>query len=198
MRNIKSFLFILITCTILTAYSQQTILDRFQATVNNSQVYLSWTIKQGSTCNGISITRSVDSLTFVEIGDIEGICGDALVPVNYNFTDANPMFNRKNYYRLELGDVGPSNIISVAVISLDSKGYYVFPNPGNVSSRIYFENTQFEKAELKLFTVNGEITGNLITQKDFFDVDLTGYNAGLYLFLIYLNSKPVSGKIVVR
>ncbi|HAW51895.1 MAG TPA: hypothetical protein DCX54_06130, partial [Flavobacteriales bacterium] len=101
----------------LSAFPQQTILDRFQANTVDSQVYLSWTIKKGSTCNGIKITRSADSLNFVEIGRIDGVCGDASSAVNYSFIDATPLLNRKNFYRLDLGDVGPSEIISIDVIS---------------------------------------------------------------------------------
>ena len=183
----------------LNAISQETILDRFQAKVNNGQVLLSWTIEQGSTCNGIAITRSSDSLNFTQIGDIEGICGSLSEPVNYSFADISPVANRKNYYRLELGDVGSSEIISIEVVALNEEGYYAFPNPGTLSTRIYFSNKQLKRAELKLFNVNGSKTSEIFSQQDFFDIDLTGLNAGLYLFLIYTQyNNPVSGKILVQ
>jgi hypothetical protein len=199
MRSFKTLLIIFILHLAFSASSQETILDRFQAKVNNRQVLLSWTIEQGSTCNGIAITRSSDSLNFTEIGDIEGVCGSISEPVNYSFTDINPITNRKNYYRLELGDVGSSKIISIEVIALNNEGFYAFPNPGTLNTRIYFSNAQLQRAELELFSVNGSKTSEIFSDQDFFDVDLTGFNAGLYLFLIYTqNNKPVSGKIVVQ
>jgi len=196
----ETFLLLLLFCTAFAATSQQTILDRFQANVRNGQVFLNWTIIQGSTCNGINIMRSIDSLNFFEIGDIEGVCGSLLEPVNYNFTDRKPFANRKNFYRLELGDVGSSKIITIEVISLNDEGFYVFPNPVDITTRIYFTNSRFQIAELKLFNINGAMGQQLFSQDDFFDLDLSGFNAGMYFFLIYTqdNSSPLSGKIIVQ
>ena len=199
MRLKKTSLFILALLLTTVGLSQQSILDRFQARVHNGQVQLSWTIKKGSTCNGIGITRSIDSLTFIEIGHIEGICGDVSIPVNYSFSDINPIANRTNYYRLELGDVGTSDIISIQVIALDSRGYYAFPNPGIHGTRIYFDNPEQQRAELRLFTLNGGISSHVFTEQDYFDLDFTGFNAGLYLFLIYTNNtNPINGKVLVK
>ncbi len=98
--------------------AQETILEKFTATEVNDDIVLNWTIEQGSTCNGIDITRSSDSLNFILIGDIEGICGDQEKSIPYTFVDENPIRNQINYYRLELGSVGSSDIISIKYIYL--------------------------------------------------------------------------------
>ena len=200
MRLKTTSLFILLVCFAITVLSQETILERFQANAKNGQVLLTWTIEQGSTCNGIRITRSADSLKFIEIGEIEGVCGSTFEPVNYSFTDTYPLANRRNFYRLELGDVGSSEIISIEAIVLNNEGYIVFPNPTVNNTRIYFTNTRLQRAELKLFSINGSLGHQLFSENEFFDIDLSSFNAGMYVFLIYTqdSSSPLSGKLIVQ
>ncbi len=73
---------------------------------NNGKVYLNWSIVSGSTCNGIQIYRSTDSVMFTQVGNIPGICGSSSSAISYNFIDDNPVKNKVNYYRLELGNNG--------------------------------------------------------------------------------------------
>jgi hypothetical protein len=53
----------------------QTILSDFDIDQSNGKVLLAWTIKSGSICNGMQIYRSKDSIDFVLIEDIQGVCG---------------------------------------------------------------------------------------------------------------------------
>lgn len=95
-----------------TGFAQSTpLLTKFNGTAYNNQVYLSWEIGQGSTCNGIGVMRSVDSVSFVEIGSIEGVCGSTSEPQSYTFTDLTPQSNRTNYYRLNLGGLAFSSVL---------------------------------------------------------------------------------------
>ena len=52
----------------------QTILGDFDIDQSNGKVLLAWTIKSGSVCNGMQIFRSKDSVNFVLIEDIQGVC----------------------------------------------------------------------------------------------------------------------------
>jgi len=96
------------------------ILGKFSISENNGDVYLSWSIIAGSSCNGIQIYRSIDSINFSQIGDIPGVCGSVDFTQTYDFTDNNPVKNKVNYYRLELGNQDFSQIVSIEIIDISS------------------------------------------------------------------------------
>ena len=79
------------------------ILGKFYLSENKGTVDLHWSIMEGSTCNGIQIYRSNDSIQFSKIGEISGVCGSISEEQSYTFSDVNPFRNQVNYYRLELG-----------------------------------------------------------------------------------------------
>ena len=89
---------------------QNSILGSFYLFESNAKIYLNWSIVSGSTCNGIKIFRSIDSLNFYEIGKIEGICGNISAEQFYNFIDENPVKNKINFYKLELGNSGSLSV----------------------------------------------------------------------------------------
>ena len=70
---------LLVTLPLQNTLSAQSddILDRFTLSERNGIVQLDWTISKGSTCNGIGILRSVDSVNFDGIGKIAGLVRDA-------------------------------------------------------------------------------------------------------------------------
>ena len=164
--------------------AQETILEKFTATEVNDEIVLNWTIEQGSTCNGIDIRRSGDSLNFELIGNIEGICGDEKKPVSYTFVDENPLRNQINYYRLELGSVGSSDIISIKYIDLGDEGYSVIPNPFFDESKVYFENSNNESHELNIYNIEGKILKKDKSDDAYFTLIRNQMNAGMYIFTI--------------
>lgn len=108
---------------------ETTILDNFTAIKNDGKIYLRWVITSGRTCDGTRIYRSGEQIHFTQIGDISGICGSSTSPVPYDFIDENPLKNQRNYYRLESGNNGFSEIVSLESIGFENKGYQVRPNP---------------------------------------------------------------------
>ncbi len=192
---ILGFLF----CTLSNAFTQQTSLDRFTASEINGRVYLEWIIKAGNTCQGIRILRSTDSINFIQIGDIGGVCGNLSTPQGYDFTDDNPVKNKINYYRLELGGIGLSKIVAVEIIDLESGGYQVRPNPVTSDAIIYFSNPGKRNCQLNIYTLGG----NEVLHKDvgitFFYISKGDLQTGLYLFTITTRegTRLVNGKFFV-
>ncbi|MEO8088169.1 MAG: T9SS type A sorting domain-containing protein [Bacteroidota bacterium] len=122
-----------------------------------SHILLNFTISAGNTCNGIQIYRSTDSVNFEEIGDIQGICGSSDHNESYNFNDASPVKNKINYYRLQLGNLGYSNIIKIEFIDFSTTGFVLYPNPLNEHSKIYYANSSRETMSLQIFSASGSI-----------------------------------------
>ena len=173
----------------------------FSATEVSGKVFLDWTMNLGQTCNGIDITRSTDNLNFSPVGNIQGICGSPFDTVSYSFIDESPILNQINYYRLQLGNLGPSKTVAIEIIDLEGTGFQVRPNPIVDVGRIYFDNDQSEEYRLTLISVDGLALRQLITRNDFFDLNVSELSAGAYIFRIESNEglvKVVSKLMVAR
>jgi len=182
-----------------TVFSQtHPLLDNFYIVESNGSVVLNWTIKGGSTCNGIQIYRSSDSLNFYQIEDIAGVCGSSSTPQPYNFTDNSPVKNKTNYYRLELGQEGFTSVISIEIIEVGRNGNQVRPNPAKDNARIYFNNTKSEASNLFLYESSGTILLSQTSDSDYFDLNLSGISSGTYVFIIYQTDRLVTtGRIII-
>lgn len=172
---------------------------QFSAMEVEGKVYLDWTMDRGQTCNGIDIMRSTDGLNFSPIGNISGVCGSSFEIVSYFFVDESPVPNQINHYRLTLGNLGPSQTLSVEIINLTELGYQVRPNPVVDQARIYFDNDRSAEHVLTLFSLNGKALRKGTTRNDYFDLNASGLARGFHLFRIETSDglKKVVGKVVV-
>ena len=174
------------------------VVEVFTASEFNKNVLLSWTITEGNTCNGIDIFRSVDSVNYVKIGDIEGICGSNAESIDYYFTDLFPEKNTFNHYRLGLGSLGNSYSIKINIIDIAVNSYQVRPQPITANALLLFNNDSVKEAELKIYNVKGELVFQKTTNKAKFELgELLNSPSGLYLFTLKLNGKEIKGKIEV-
>jgi hypothetical protein len=194
------FLVLLNLFSIQIAFAQSNpLLGFFSASENKGSVYLSWQIVAGSTCNGIQIYRSTDNISFVQIGDIPGICGDISFAVDYDFTDIDPVKNAINYYRLELGNNGYSQVLAVEVIDIAKNGFQVRPNPAYGLSKILFENDNSTLHNLTIYNTLGELVFLDSGKNDFFEFDAGTFQNGTYFFTIATSSNNaiLQGKVMV-
>jgi len=164
----------------------------------NGVVQLAWQMRAGQTCNGIDILRSTDGTNFSPIGDIQGVCGSPTEAVNYDFTDNNPQQNSTNYYKLILGLLGESNVVSIEVIDI-SGGFQVRPNPMTDQGRIFFKNDGGEMAVLTVTDLTGKTILERQTRGEVFEMDVRSLQAGTYPFTIRSANDAVNvkGKLVV-
>jgi hypothetical protein len=175
------------------------ILDDFSILANNRKVYLNWIIKSGSTCNGIQIFRSANNSSFKEIGNIAGICGSVSSATPYNFVDQNPEKNTINFYRLELGNNGTSQTLSIEIIDIEKEGSQVRPNPVYNEAKIYFNNNTKVLNYLSVYNLSDKLIDELSSKENFFEIDSTNYSNGIYFFKIINKEKIIisKGKFIV-
>ncbi len=195
---VNLFIFFLIIGS--NSFAQQSpVLGNFYLFESNAKIYLNWSIVSGSTCNGIKIFRSIDSTNFYEIGKIEGICGNIYSEQFYNFIDDNPVKNKCNFYKLELGNSGSSEIISIEIIGIEKNGFQLRPNPIVRNAKLYFDNVGHEQNKLVVFKNDGTIVFELTTRESFFDISGQNLSSALYLFYISAinNSIKVKGEFLV-
>ena len=205
MKNVTFLRRILIIIVIFAsnprAFAQEhSILGSFFAKEINGKALLNWHIKAGSSCNGIQIFRSTDSIHFSQIWDIQGVCGNISEPQNYNFTDNNPVKNKVNYYRLELGNTGFSHVVSVEVTDINNGAYQIRPNPVNSEFKIYFDNDKAQEQQLIIYNMSGVQVFSSFTNENIFLLDAGILPSGLFLFTISTpeNLPTLHGKLIVQ
>lgn len=207
MRNLYKILPTIVVLNILLfssfLHAQTSILEKFSGETISGKVLLSWTVKSGQTCNGIRIYRSEDSLTYIEIGDIQGVCGNLGFSVDYTFEDNDPFKNQVNYYRLDLGGVELTHSIAVEVIEVGQNDYYLKANPLVEQTKLYFRNSTEQTRYLTIVNLNGQIIDQKETIADYFILNASDYENGLFYFTIStrkleVNSdQSVKGKFMV-
>ena len=153
----KALLFMIGLVIINVGQGQDTILANFDVIVLSNSVELKWTIKKGNTCDGISILRSKDSLRFNEIGTIPIICGSPDFAESFQFSDNNPIQNQTNYYRLQLGQNGLSDIIAVDFFKLGDANELLFPNPTSGNAILILNNLNKQEITIRVYDTKGNI-----------------------------------------
>lgn len=183
----------------ISVTAQHTILDDFSVFQFDDEVYLSWVIGRGNTCNGITIERSTDGQFFEEIGHIAGICGSPDFAQPYSHSDQHPAKNQVNYYRLELGLQGYSEVRSVEFIHVGNDGFQVRPNPAVDDVRILFNNRLGHQHQLEIFSISGALLEQHQSNSNLFELNVSNLNGGLYLLRLTntQNQRVHSGRLIV-
>ncbi len=159
-------------------------LSSFSASVDAGSVLLIWTLEAGSTCNGISVQRSTDLLTFYEIGNIAGICGSDDQPVTYTFSDDRPVLNAENHYRLELGQLGYTSTRTVDVTDFSSDKIQIRPNPVSSSLVVRLENARFELLKCSISDVSGKVLDQFSIREGELTLNTTQLPIGIFIFSV--------------
>jgi hypothetical protein len=192
-----AFVFLFFT---LSSFGQnEDVIGGFTATEFNGKVLLSWAVKQGNTCNGIQILRSTDSVNFSPIGSINGICGSTQGDTPYEFTDIAPIKNAINYYRLNMGGIGFSVIVSAEVIDIAENNYLLRPNPIETNSELHFQNDASNTVVVSIYDLNGNLHSRIETIEEMILLSSDSFEAGPYFFVVedLVRNTQVRGRFVV-
>jgi hypothetical protein len=176
------------------------VINSFVATEFNGKVLLTFSINSGYTCNGVTILRSLDSVNFTTIGSIEGICGSSQESINYDFTDISPVKNAINYYRLSLGGVGFSWIVSAEVIDMGLNNSLIRPNPISENTELFFDNENKASLIVEIFSSTGLLVHTESTNEEKISLKNSDFDAGTYFYSVHADGvkSNVTGKFVVN
>jgi hypothetical protein len=169
-------------------------LNRYQNTV-----VVTWEIESGNLCSGVQVEHSSDSINFTSIYDYPGVCGSSTANERYSFSHTNPISNAKNYYRINLGTNGISEVLSITFVKVEENGYALFPMPLESGSKIYFSNDNNETVAIAIYNSSGAIAyQSKPTKTNEFNLGNIPLPIGLYHFIIIMaDKKSVEGKFVV-
>ncbi|MGB1004854.1 MAG: T9SS type A sorting domain-containing protein [Salibacteraceae bacterium] len=182
----------------LFGQTNTSILDSYSVIEVDGTVYISCVISSGSTCNGINVFKSTDSIDFQVIGNIAGVCGSSDNPVRYEFTDEQPKINAVNYYKLELGGVGFTPTLSVDFRSFQDNQVQIAPNPITNSGIIFFKNPTNEKVQIEITSITGATVFNSFTNAEKLNLNSIPWVSGMYLVKVIFSdsTKNQYGKLL--
>ncbi len=189
---------ILLMATAANAFSQEagdTLFNAFYLQSNPAGITISFTVRGGIQCTGVSIERSGDGVNFGEIYEYPGVCGSPGADETYSYLDVSPLANRLNYYRLSIGGFGlKSSVKSILHYVITAGEILVIPNPCT-DCVVRFPNEKKENCRVRVSDTSGrEITSTETRASEF---SLTE-GAGLLMVTIEYPGNEQRRTMVIR
>ncbi|MCB0793863.1 MAG: T9SS type A sorting domain-containing protein [Flavobacteriales bacterium] len=161
-------------------------------------VLLEWTLTGGSTCNGIQIERAYSGQGFVQIGEIHGLCGDLVDPVDYSWNDVSVQQLSSPSYRLKLGVDGYSSVKSITLMELNENEQLLFPIPAEDRVTLLLRLAPQTPFDLRVQDLAGRvvldrrgISGGRVSW------DVRSWLPGTYIYAVQAEGRRYAGKLVI-
>lgn len=166
----------------------------FELFQNEDDVLVHWNIDSGATCNGIGILRSIDdTLHFIEVGYISGVCGNSTSSTPYNFSDNNPELHKTNYYKIRMGFSQFSETKSIYLSYIKPDELLLVPNPSHDFCEIKFNNDKHQSLIIEIINDKGQQV--LLIQdirQDFYKLNVSFLKPGTYNVLLRNNTEKLA------
>lgn len=196
--KVKYIFILCCSCIMGFAQNQNPTLANFSVQDFNTSISISWTVKAGFSCTDVDVEHSTDSINFTSIYNYPGVCGATSEDQDYSFTQQNPDKNVKNYYRMNLGNYGYSEVKSVFLFDYSNAGYSIAPNPITDGGKLRFSNTENSTFFFEVYDTKGnmiyfqnDISGNEI------ELGSANLNSGVYFFRLYNTKNSFNGRFSV-
>lgn len=197
--KLKLLIYLLfLTFPLLSVRAQpHALLQNFSGYQQNEQIFLRWTFRGGSLCDGTLIERSEDGLIFTEIGEIPGICGSPDAAITFTFIDSFPRSNAINYYRLGLGNFGFTTTLPVEFLKTGENGFVVHSaSPGQTD--ILFQNAPGRSGTAMIFSSDGKKQAEMSISGKRLSLPSGRFPSGIYLLLLaFSDNTSVSGNFII-
>lgn len=187
------FILFFVLSTILKSQN----IDHFELYELNNQSFLTVTISQGSTCDGIKILRSNDSTNFTQVGEIPGVCGSSAEAKSYYFTDENVEYNTTMYYKIQLGNFLMPNVAKIKIYKSLKGAVHVFPNPCMGQLFFVLDNKLLNTTQIKIYDSLGNKVIDTERNEKAIEINLETLNAGVYYYQL-VNEQLYSGKFILN
>ncbi len=178
-------------------------LTSFDVFVLNNNVVLEWSTAIEKNNAYFVIERSKDAVNFEYVGKVNG-SGSTSEKKNYSFIDYSP-YNGITYYRLKQVDYdGSFEYTKFKVISYNSEQdeITIVPNPASDYVKINFICNESKKQTLNIYNNKANLVKSMelnceagFNSKE---INLSGYEKGLYFISIFSDDKVYKSKLVIN
>lgn len=175
---------VLVLATLKVSAQDHPYIADLRAQQVQDRILVEWTTKAGFSCQDIMVQLSSDSVNFSTKATYYGLCGDT-TEKRYSLFIDKPIVNALNYIRLDLGQYGYSDIISVKFILQTT--VQVHPNPVNENSIMYLNNSQNDAMEIFLFNSASLEQLKVVSRNDTLLIYDHLTNKGMYFYTVYRN-----------
>ncbi|MHC1776111.1 MAG: hypothetical protein AB9834_11930 [Lentimicrobium sp.] len=194
-------LVLLLSITLVFSFAGKTqphtLLQDFSGYQQDNQIFLRWTFRGGSLCEGTRVERSSDGLVFSQIGEISGICGSPDAAITFNFTDSFPSPNALNYYRLELGNFGYTSTLPVEFLKINENGFVVLSTFSGQTD-ILFQNLPGRTGEAIIYSSDGRRLSTMAVNGKRISLPDGRFPSGVYLLLLaFSDNTSLSGNFII-
>ena len=178
-------------------------LASFEAKANDEQVDLNWVTESEIDNQYFVVESSQDGESWGKVVQLPGK-GTTTERSAYSAVDAQP-FQGTSYYRLRQVDYsGASQLSKIVAVRFDgiAMGLKMYPNPA--SGEVNFElSGKYRATGIRISNLSGvELLKTPLSdsdaQKQKFTVDLSGYQAGLYIVTLYTADALHHVKLVIK
>lgn len=173
---------------------------RLIATARQDAIALNWTTLPDFGAGRFVIERSIDGISFAEIGEVPGS--------QMNFTDRSPVFNRLNYYRIKQVDQNGgfmyTNTASAVIDQDINEWVNIYPNPVDGESLLNVDATWTDGNEItvELFDLVGRNLGRISetssTGYAHFEISTDGLPQGSYFAKVTAGGKTKVKRFTVK
>lgn len=160
----------------------------------NNRLLVEWTTKAGFSCQDIMVQLSEDSIDFSTKATYYGLCGDT-TEKRYSLFIEDPIANAVNFVRLDLGQYGYSDVISVKFI-LQTR-VSIHPNPIQENSKIYLNNPFHDEMTVRIFNSKAKLVSSAITYERTLLLSDLIIDRGIYFYTVHRNGVAESHAKVV-
>ncbi|MBL3656618.1 T9SS type A sorting domain-containing protein [Fulvivirga sediminis] len=169
----------------------------------NNMVKIAWATGSELNNDFFTIERSIDGLTFQEIGKVDG-AGNSAETIEYNFEDYSPN-NGVNYYRVKQTDFDGKydysvlvHIFNEQVRSLEVTAY---PNPATDQLNVRVDGFGSEEVMIQLTDSRGMNVFSQTYDANFDNVakmDVSRFEKGIYIVTLKSELYTLTKSVIVR
>ena len=174
--------------------------------IQNTYIRVSWATASEQDNKGFELMRSIDGVTFENIGwtDGNGTTGEQH---NYSYNDKTVLANTTYYYKLNQIDIDGRNTETYIVSAEITDGLSVsisefIPNPTTGGTRLVISTTDAQPVSVKFYDILGKIVMTTDDTQITFGTNTMDFNMNnladaTYTAVIKIGSKSYSKKIVL-
>ena len=207
LKSLLSFLFFVCLTGNVFSQTDSVALSIFNAIQQPTDVKINWQTIKEKNADFFSIFRSLDSITFNNIGDIPA-SGNSDSIRNYQFNDYSaPHPDTCKFYKLRTyfydGYYKYSNRIkicfltSVNEVELDNS-FSVYPNPSSGKFTIENKSPATTTYETQISNIMGEEIYQKKSSGESFQIDISGQPNGIYFLRVKTSDGVATKKIIVN